>query len=834
MRVNLNDGWEVLHKPLAWGVEKAERVLEESAGWLKADLPCDIHMPLIEQGIIRDPVDALYSFDCEWTEAESWWFRKTFAVDEALLEQEIVELTMNCLDAAADVFLNGQLVGHHRSVHYPFTAEIKNKLKRSGNCLLVRITSGAEEYSQAQISPFAASVSTTPRRGDARRVFLRKPQYVFGWDWGPRVVTCGLAGDVELRAYSGMAVRGCHAYTASIRDGNATLRLRLEVQNLHTYRTMEAVAEVRLLFRGRQVAALRREALLRSGLNYLDFELQLENAWLWWPNGLGEQNLYEARVALSGERGQDALEPFCIAIRTLGLNLDKINSSERLFALEINGRKVFCKGANWIPADSIYARVTEEKYDTLLRQAREANFNMLRVWGGGIYEPEVFYKKCDEYGILIWQDFMFACAVYPDNAAWFRQEVEREIDYQTRRLRNHPCLAVWSGNNENQWGFHSWWTKTMEFPGGAHIYNQLAPALVQKNCPNIPYWNGSPYGGADPNGNEVGDRHHWLDCTMNPEMEKRITPEEYDKVGAKFVSEYGYIGPCVKSSILKYHDGAPVDRASELWNWHNNTFEKETVLAGIAKHYRESKALSLDDYLLYAGLCQGLMYGYSLESIRSKEDCWGALFWMYSDCWGEVGWTIIDYYGKRKPSFYYVKRAFSPVRLIMRAAGERLRVVGINDTDGDRELRLEYRYTGFDGKNRKANETVLTLKGASRAIILEWEKTGEDERRGLYYVRPMNPSPEVLPAQFRSGPFRSLQLPAARLALSEFRLENGRVSFTVSSAAYAHAVHFEGSDDLCFSDNYFDLLPGESRTIQLEDPPRSFCPKDLRLRSIID
>lgn len=832
MRVVLNEGWEVLHKPLGWGVQKAEQVLAEKEGWLKTDLPCDVHMPLIRQGIIKDPVEALHSFDCEWTEARSWWFRRSFVAPAGLLRQERVELSMESLDASADVFLNGLLLGHHDSAHYPFVAEVKGRLKSSGNCLLVRVTSGAERFSQEQASPFAASVGRTYRRGDERRVFLRKPQYVFGWDWGPRVVTCGIVGKVELRGYSGVALRGCHAQTTSITGEAATLHLQVEVDNLHVYRTKEAIVEIRLLFQDRPPASLRREALLRSGANYADFELKLESPRLWWPNGLGEQNLYEVRVAVEAEGERDSLEPFRLAVRTLQLNLDRIGKADRLFALEINGRKVFCKGANWIPADSIYARVTKEKYDSLLRQAREANFTMLRVWGGGIYESDLFYDKCDELGILVWQDFMFACALYPDDRDWFRREVEREIDYQTRRLRNHACLALWSGCNENQWGFHSWWVGTMDFPGGAYLYNQLAPELVRKNCANIPYWNGSPYGGEEPNSNEVGDRHHWLDCTMSAEMEKRITPEEYDKVGSKFVSEYGYIGPCLKSSILKYHAGLPVDRGSEVWSWHNNTFEKETVLAGIAKHFRDSRELCLDDYLLFAGLCQGLVYGYSLEAIRSKGQCWGALFWMYTDCWGEVGWTIVDYYGKRKPSFYYVKRAFAPVKLILRAEGGRIRVTGINETAGDLALPVEYGYTGFDGGNRDVRETALALPAASRGTVLEFQKEGQDERLGLFFVRPLDPSAGVSPALLRSGPFRELKVPPARLTLSGFRMQQGGATFIVSSDVFAHAVHFAGAEELAFSDNYFDLLPGESRTICLEEVPGLFSPEHLRPRCL--
>lgn len=250
------------------------------------------------------------------------------------------------------------------------------------------------------------------------------------------------------------------------------------------------------------------------------------------------------------------------------------------------------------------------------------------------------------------------------------------------------------------------------------------------------YWNSSPFGGEHPNNNDTGDAHIWMYHMMNPDMEKRITPEEYDKVTSKFVSEYGYIGPCCKSSIIKYHGGESPDRKSEIWKMHINAFEKDTVAAGIARHYTDSGKLDIDSYILYAGLCQGIIYGYSLESIRFKENCGGSLFWMYNDTWGEVGWTIIDYYLKRKPSYYFVKRAFAPIKLIMREEDGIIKVMGINETSRQVSFDAEYGYISFNGQSKDYRNTALILEPFSKYIVFEFEKGEHDFTCGFCYVRP--------------------------------------------------------------------------------------------------
>jgi beta-mannosidase len=523
---------------------------------------------------------------------------------------------------------------------------------------------------------------------------------------------------------------------------------------------------------------------------------------------MGEQHLYrvEAGLEVNGER--TTYPTFDYGLRTLELD------TEGKFAIVINGRTVFCKGANWIPADAIYARVDRERHETLIREAAAVNFNMLRIWGGGRYEGEAFYQDCDRHGVMIWHDFMFACAPYPDHLDAFRAEVEREADYQTRRLGRHACVVLWSGSNENNWGFRDWWDEQTQ--GGAWTYNYALPRIVQRNTPEIPYWNGSPYGGDEPNSSEVGDRHHWFDCMMNPEMEKRITPEEYDKCDSLFVSEFGYVGAPVMETVLEYMGDAPLDRQGAVWQHHTNTFEKSTVDAGIRKHYADPEQLSIEEYLLYSGLCQGLMYSYALDSMRYRPNCHGSLFWMYEDCWGEIGWTIVDYYLRRKPAWYFVRRAYAPLRLILRPGdGGDIRVVIANDTMGPRTFELEVGYVSLDGQVAELQRTRVEAVPLARSELVTFERGEHDPTEGLWIARA-SAAPGIEPALLRAVDYRQLQRADPGLSATGVEVDDAGGTVRVHAERYAHAVHLLLPPDAIPVDDYFDLLPGEERAVRVQ------------------
>jgi len=808
----LNGLWQLTDRPLAFDLSNARELSEAADGWLDQPVPGDIHQGLVAAGKIKEPLVGLNFFDCKWTETRSWWLRKTFDVPPDFLEADMVELEMNGLDSNAEIFLNGRHVASHRNAFRPLVKDVKPYLKSDGNTLLVRLTAGLENISETDVNSTDGIVVTTeadqgrPERGDIRRTFVRKPQYCFGWDWSPRLVTTAIAGDVKIRAMSTACIREVNLQPIRHGDDHVFVRATVVVDGLHYYKTTNGTVTVTLSDNEGHKFTAKSTSLLRSGYNFVKLTTHVAEPKLWWPNGLGDQHLYKVEASL--QIGDESMEypAFDYGLRFVGLD------TKDKFAIIINGKKVFCKGANWIPADAIYARVSDDRYDKLIRQAKDANFNMLRVWGGGLYERDAFYHSCDKYGIMLWHDFMFACGPFPDHLEWFRTEVEKEADYQTARLSRYACIVLWCGNNENNWGFRDWWHEQTK--AGAYLYNYLLPAAVQRNCPEIPYWNGSPYGGDAPNSHDVGDCHHWNECMMHPEMEKRITPEEYDKCNSLFVSEFGYVGACGKETVLTYMDGARLDPKTETWQQHTNVFEKNTVEAGIRKHYADPENLGIDDYLLFSGLCQGLMYQYALESMRYRAICHGALFWMFNDCWGEVGWTIIDYYLRRKIAWYFVRRAFAPIRLILRQAENGIRLVAANDTPQTLPLDIEYGYMTLDGKSSDLKSCEVSVPALERDECCLFDKADHDPAMGLWIARCIN-NPDVAPAIFRATDYRNLKTAEPKLSVKIADAGRGLYTAKVAADVYAHAVHFKLPAGCTPADNYFDLLPGESREITI-------------------
>jgi beta-mannosidase len=806
----LNGEWELRDEILTYDLSNAPKLTELSDGWIATPVPGDIHQGLISAGRIKEPLLRLNSFDCEWTERRSWWFRKIFDVPAKWCTADAVELEMNGLDSNAEIFVNCEHAGSHRNAFRPFVADVKRFLRPGKNTLLIRLTTGVENVSQADVeSTDGIRVELSrdhPERGDNRRFFVRKPQYSFGWDWSPRVATTAIAGDVKIRAVNKAIVRNVNLQPLRNDKDDVTVIATVTIDVLHYYQTTEGIVTVTLSDETGRKCFADCSSLLRSGSNFIKLTIPVDKARLWWPNGLGEQHLYKVQTELKIGEQSMPFPAFAYGIRFVELD------TKNTFAIIINGKKVFCKGANWIPADAIYARVDANRCEELVRQARDAQFNMLRVWGGGIYEQDAFYNACDRYGIMLWHDFMFACGPYPDHLEGFRSEVEKEIDYQTKRLRIHPSIVLWCGNNENNWGFKDWWKDQTK--AGAWIYNYLIPGIVYNNCPEIPYWNGSPYGGDSPNCSEVGDSHQWYDYMMNPDMEKRITPEEYDKCTSLFVSEFGYLGSCSKETTLVYMDGVALDRQSKTWQHHTNTHEKNTVDAGVRKNYADTETLTIDEYLLYSGLCQGLMYQYALESMRFRANCHGGLFWMFNDCWGEVGWTIIDYYLRRKISWYFVRRSFAPIRLILRSEGDNIRAIIANDTTDPLDLELETGYISLDGSFTDIKTHSVKAPAMERTELCVFSKQGYNATKGLWIAR-VPQSENILSGVFRATDYRKLETSNPSLSFSVVNRETNQCLVEVKAEAYAHAVHFKLPDGCIPEDDFFDLLPSESRKIKI-------------------
>lgn len=820
----LNEGWKLHDTRME--VESPQEALAEGGRWLTCALPCDVRMPLIEAGVIRDPVLADYSMESEWIEDRAWWFFKDFSYSGDDCDAAELEITM--LDTNSVIFLNGVRIGSQCNVHRAFRRDVAPYLRKGQNQLAVRVTTGLEtvtgqdvlELDKACCAEFSGDKCYDKHRGDLRRPFVRRPQYSIGWDWGPRVVTCGITGEASLKLYRKIAVRELHIVTESI-GPSARLSVCTNIELLDFFATAPCTAAFTLEWDGQPAAEVKLdEFLLTAGLNYVRFTVDVPQPRLWWPNGYGEQNLYTVRFCADCEGVRADYPEFLYGIRTLSLDLGPIPHApqERYFAFLVNGVRVFCKGADWIPADSIYARVTPEKYRTLVEEAVRANFNTFRVWGGGLYERDLFYELCDRYGILLWQDFMFACATYPDHREQFVQECRKEMDEQTKRLRNHACIGLFCGNNENHEIFYArgeqnnWnitYTRSRQY--GLWLSNGVAKEVIHANCPNIPYWPSSPFGGTMPAEGQVGDVHYWGAAMMNPDMERRFNPFVYDEMDAKFVSEYGYIGPCSMETIRTYFDGKPIQRDSHIWKLHNNGFEKDTVVAGIARHYGvDTENLSLEDYLRYAGAVHSFLLEYSLEAIRFKRNCHGAIFWMYEDTWGEVGWTIIDYYLRRKMAYYGVRRAFATRKLTLRQKDGRLILQVCNDAPQSARTVVRVGRFALDSAQFDGQEHTVEVPARSRTYLDLGPLPEHDATRGLYAALPEDDS-DFVPGFLWEVPYAQLQRPQAQITVRACQQRGDNVELTVEADAFTPFVWIEGGADC--TDNGFPLLPNQPRRI---------------------
>ena len=376
--------------------------------------------------------------------------------------------------------------------------DVSSLLKSGENQLAVRVTTGLEQVSDADLAEINSAVcherdNGCPERGDIRRAFVRRPQYSTGWDWGAKIPTCGIVGNAYLRFEEKAIIRGVNLWVERL-DAPAILCAEIETELLNKFGTADAEFQLEMYDDGNLCAvASLSDQLLCSGSNFSMLRFELQNPQLWWPNGMGKQPLYTVRVSIRIGNTVSSYPEFRFGVRTITLNTARQSEENRAFELIVNGVPIFCKGGNWIPCDSIYARVTDKTYRTLVSQAAQANFNMLRVWGGGIYERDIFYDACDEAGILLWHDFMFGCSAYPDHRENFRELCRQEMNVQTKRLRCHACMAMFCGNNEDHWIFNpvdnpKWglqYSGEMQF--GLLLANQTAVEVIRANCPQIPY-----------------------------------------------------------------------------------------------------------------------------------------------------------------------------------------------------------------------------------------------------------------------------------------------------------------------------------------------------------
>lgn len=827
--VDLSGEWKLRGEFLDVGPERVQEVLERpdgdfnvehekipnafpsKTGFLRVQVPCDVITPLMEHGIMEEPLIKQNAKRSMWLQDLSWWFIREFEVGEDLLKEDVVRLYIEMLDFKADIILNGRPAAHHENAFCPFCEDVKRFLKPGKNTLVLRLTTGMEDrYPKDSLSFYCAS----PWAIADQRVHMRKPQFTHGWDWCRPVPTCGIGRSIRLEAFSGARVAFSRVDTLSLEDGKARVRFAFELEKTGMCSSQEGVLSYELLDGDKVALSGEKTLLLVGGLNLFEEEAVLDEPKLWWPNGYGEPHQYtlRARCACAGQT-HEAPEKR-VGVRTVEIDHSKLPDGSRNFFFKINGVRVFCKGGNWIPTDSVYLRASCERYRTLISEAKEAGFTMLRIWGGGLYEPDCFYEACSEMGILLMHDFMYACGFYPDLNREFLFEAQREAEYQTRRLAHYPCMAVWTGNNEIAESYTDWFPAPVAPDRfyGEKIFNYLLPLTVSRNCPTIPYMPSTPYFG-DPRANQTddGDVHAWTYFGRDPKtmFKFQFELEAFDRIPARFISEYGFSGAPMESTVRRYFDGEEPAIDCETSDYHRETGRARE---GIDRHLTDAASLDTKGYLLYSGILQGCLYTEMGEGMRQKPYGAGDLIWMYNDCWPETGCTVVDYYLTRKISFYYLKRTFAPKKLIVRENGTGALVTVINDGPEAFDAEISLGWMDFAGNVSCAGKKTVSCGAHSwQQFTFEAEPQGKD---GFFFAS----APGFDTADSLRAYYRDYVFPKAEPKVEDVKRDGNDLLVTVSSDVYAPVVRLATSDDrVHYSDNYFKLYPGEKKTVRVEN-----------------
>lgn len=790
---------------------------------IDARVPGEVHLDAWRAGWIADPYVGTNVLKARWVEEMIWIYRRWFSAPAAALNGR-AWLSFEGLDLDAVIRLNGKEVGRHRNAFYPCRVEITGALRSGRNELTVQVESGIFSGGRKPIDGLA----TRPDDPLHRRPWQRKSQSQFAWDWSPRLVNVGIHGPVALEWTSDPArvdrIVPLAGVSADLKRG--TVRCRLFVEGLGKKEIAGRLA-VEIL-----EAGVRAEAPVRivPGLHAVEAAVEVANPKLWWPVGHGGQPRYTVRASLEVEGKRVGEKSARIGFRRVEVSQKPHPATGRHFVIEVNNKPVFAKGGNLVPADMINFRIDARRSAVLVDRALEANFNMLRVWGGGIYESDEFYDICDEKGILVWQEFIYACAKYPMNDEAFYEDAKREAVHQIRRLARHPSLIVWCGNNEMEAANWDWgYDRGVVYPDHAFFHLTL-PRLLKEEDPTRFYQPSSPFspGGENPSRDDVGDQHPWSIGFGDNDFRK------YRDMICRFPNEGGMMGPTALPTVKACLEKGMEYVSSLAWETHENSItywgdrKPQNVMLEEWLGKRIEK-MSLADYVFYGGIVQGEGLNEYIKNFRRRMfDTSSAVFWMYNDTWPAVrSWTIVDYYLRRTPSFHPVRRAFLPRTVVVTREDDRVRVFGVNEGDGWSGS-LRYGILALAGGYPVDATKEVSLPANSSTLVAEldakaWDRLGV--KTHMAFAMLLEGDREIARDRMIIPLYREMKWPKARVAV---RRKGSRVIFT--SARYAWRVCLDLNGDDRLPDNFFDVWPGIPTV--LDWPKRLPAPKVLRLGNL--
>lgn len=850
------------------------QALEGRTDWGPALVPGGVHEALLQADVIAHPYYDRNEESVRWIEERDWWYRTTFQSPAGLAADERLRLVFHGLDTVADVWLNGEPLGSHANMFRPAVYDITSKV-RASNSLVVRFApplAGLEPASSAVelfgrlgevFAELAASDQPAGGSGGGgeaakespeepglgtlaelpRAVWRRKATFSWGWDFGPRVPSVGIWRPVELLRERRAAIVGHHVRTDAVDVEAATAVVSVLVEVDAFAESDRQTVEVELRSpSGRSITA----SVPVDADGKAEAQLEIEQAELWWTHDLGTPALYDVTLTLVAYDGTKLDElADRVGLRTIELDRSADPSGEgNLFRFVLNGFPTFARGANWVPADALVGSVPPERYRALVETAKQGNMNMIRVWGGGVYEHDAFYSACDELGVLIWHDFMFACVDYPSEDPALQGEVALEAEYQVKRLRNRASLALWCGNNEVQM-IHGWGYQEFA-PGnwGYDFFHQILPSAVARFDGRTPYWPGSPWGENATEGfmavNGVldGDRHAWevwhgFDAGAGGGDYASIGEarhfRRYGRDRGKFVSEFGIHASPELNTLRRWIPPSELVVHSASFDHHNKDNPKNKgdalleIITGLPRN--------IEQYVDFTMVSQAEGLKYGIEHYRRRQPHNnGTLIWQFNDVWPGFSWSVVDYEGVPKAGYYYAKRAFAPVLASFRDSDDGGLELWISNSGRTPvEAEAVVLVGGFDGTTVRRDALNVQLgPGESRAV---WTLPAAGfPRDGGTYAWVESPNAAFPSNRHFFAEIKDLTFGKSELDVSVRENGDGAV-VDIESRGYSYFVHVPSPvPGLRFTDNYLDLRDGDQARIEVSGLPLNFDLSRLEVR----
>lgn len=825
VKVDLNSNWKFRKKG--------------ETQWMKAVVPGTVHTDLLSNKKIQDPFFRNNEKNLQWIGTSDWEYETEFAVDDQLLENDKIEIQFEGLDTYADVFVNGKKIIVADNMFLARKADIKKYVVKGQNNLSITFYSPINKTMPVYDSlPYIVPVSNNDQAEKRLSAFTRKAGYHYGWDWGPRLVTSGIWRPVSLVAWKNVRIEDLFIKQLKLESENASLEAQLNLSA-----TTEGVKKLQLFIDQDKEPVLTKNIMVFKGENNIAAKFEMDHIKLWWPNGLGDQKRYQFRAVILDNEKEVASRAVRRGLRTIEV-VSQSDEKGKSFYFKVNGKPVFIKGANYIPQDNFLPRVTKDRYEHVINTAVSSNMNMLRVWGGGIYENDVFYDLCDEKGLLVWQDFMFACTMVAplENV---KMNIIAEAKYNVKRLRNHCSIALWCGNNEaTQFMNEKFWGHTKDnfktqkdsasvFNTYDEVFHTVLPGILKVYDDEKFYWASSPnYENYSMKYNfnlASGDVHYWGVWWGKEPFEK------YNEVVGRFMSEYGFQSFPELETVKKYTIPSDYDINSEVMKSH----QRSTIGNGTITHYmKEMFAVpeKFENFLYVGQILQAEGIKMALEAHRrAKPYCMGTLNWQIDDCWPVASWSSMDYYGRWKAQQYMTKHAFNKYLISAVKVKDSIQIHAVSDLYQSVKAVLQVSLLDFDGKILKSENKQVDLAEDSSTLLMAFSENdlvdSNTKKRVVLHIKLLIDGEPVSQNNYYFEKPKNLELSKVKVKLRQ--LSENTIEVSAPKMAKSVWLFLPGVDN-AFSDNYFDLIPGEKKIIKIKANNLKHSLNKIQIKTLID